>query len=192
MYPDPIRGGDDVLVMCEVMNPDSTPHATNTRAALADLLTDDVKAEAPLYGFEQEYTMLTPAGGVYGWPSGGYPAPQGPFYCGVGSTSVYGRPLAEAHMDACIKAGLIISGINAEVMPGQWEFQIGPVGPLEMGDQARRGWLGWWAGLARGAGVWRVRLGRARARQGAGRAASAHPRRSPRRLSAMSLTCSSA
>ncbi len=42
-------------------------------------------------------------GTVYGWPSGGYPAPQGPFYCAVGSESVYGRPLAEAHMDACIK-----------------------------------------------------------------------------------------
>ncbi len=50
---------------------------------------------------------------------GGYPAPQGPFYCGVGAESVYGRPLAEEHMDACIQAGLIISGINAEVMPGQ-------------------------------------------------------------------------
>ena len=57
-----------------------------------------VVAEAPLYGFEQEYTMLTNTGNVYGWPQGGYPAPQGPFYCGVGSTSVYGRPLAEAHM----------------------------------------------------------------------------------------------
>ena len=34
-----------------------------------------------------------------------------------------------------VQAGLIISGINAEVMPGQWEFQIGPVGPLEVGDQ---------------------------------------------------------
>lgn len=42
--------------------------------------------------------MLTNSGNVYGWPQGGYPAPQGPFYCGVGSTSVYGRPLAEAHM----------------------------------------------------------------------------------------------
>lgn len=40
---------------------------------------------------------------VYGWPEHGYPAPQGPFYCGVGSESVYGRSLAEAHMDACIK-----------------------------------------------------------------------------------------
>ena len=60
---------------------------------------------------------------------------QGPFYCGVGSESVYGRPLAEKHMAACVAAGLGISGINAEVMPGQWEFQIGPVGPLEVGDE---------------------------------------------------------
>jgi glutamine synthetase len=28
----------------------------------------------------------------------------------------------------------MISGINAEVMPGQWEFQIGPAGPLQVGD----------------------------------------------------------
>ena len=62
------------------------------------------------------------------------PSTQGPFYCGVGSEAVYGRPLAEAHMDACCKANLKISGINAEVMPGQWEFQIGPAGPLEVGD----------------------------------------------------------
>ena len=47
--------------------------------------------------------MLSKSGHVHGWPHGGYPAPQGPFYCGVGSESVYGRPLAEAHMDACMK-----------------------------------------------------------------------------------------
>lgn len=54
-------------------------------------------------------------GRVLGWPEGGYPAPQGPFYCGVGTNSVFGRPLAEAHMEACLEAGLTISGINAEV-----------------------------------------------------------------------------
>ena len=68
----------------------------------------------------QEYTMLSKSGQVYGWPHGGYPAPQGPFYCGVGSESVYGRPLAEAHMDACMKAGLqyLASSIEQQIHPG--------------------------------------------------------------------------
>eukprot|EP00270_Netrium_digitus_P021829 TRINITY_DN9580_c0_g1_i4.p1 TRINITY_DN9580_c0_g1~~TRINITY_DN9580_c0_g1_i4.p1 ORF type:complete len:416 (+),score=129.34 TRINITY_DN9580_c0_g1_i4:27-1250(+) len=132
--PDPIRGGDDVLVLCEVLNPDKTPHETNNRCKLEKLLSPEVLAEDTLFGFEQEYTMFSRKGSVYGWPDNGYPAPQGPFYCGVGTEAVYGRPLAEAHLDACIKAGLKISGINAEVMPGQWEFQIGPAGPLEVGD----------------------------------------------------------
>lgn len=132
--PDPIRGGNNVLVLCEVLNPDGTPHATNTRRLVADILSPEVLAEETLFGFEQEYTMFSKKGQIYGWPDNGYPHPQGPFYCGVGLESVYGRALAEAHMDACIKAGLKISGINAEVMPGQWEFQIGPAGPLEVGD----------------------------------------------------------
>jgi glutamine synthetase len=34
-----------------------------------------------------------------------------------------------------VQAGLLISGINAEVMPGQWEFQIGPVGAPDVGDE---------------------------------------------------------
>lgn len=131
---DPIRGGNNVLVLCEVLNPDSTPHATNTRRSVLDLLSPEVLAEETLFGFEQEYTMFSKKGQVYGWPEAGYPHPQGPFYCGVGLESVYGRPLVEAHLDACVKAGLKISGINAEVMPGQWEFQIGPAGPLEVGD----------------------------------------------------------
>eukprot|EP00897_Mesotaenium_endlicherianum_P000863 jgi/Mesen1/10778/ME000091S10303 len=132
--PDPIRGGQDVLVLCEVLNPDFTPHATNTRRKVADLLTQEILDQDTWFGFEQEYTMFDHKGNVYGWPEGGYPHPQGPFYCGVGAESVYGRPLVETHMDACIKAGLKISGVNAEVMPGQWEFQIGPAGPLEVGD----------------------------------------------------------
>jgi glutamine synthetase len=136
-YPDPIRGGDNVLVMCEVLQPDGTPHPTNTRRPLADFLKANpgVVADEPLYGFEQEYTMMGKDGRVFGWPEMGYPAPQGDYYCGVGSESTYGRALAEAHLDACIKSGFGISGINAEVMPGQWEYQIGPVGPLEMGDE---------------------------------------------------------
>jgi len=136
VVPDPIRGEPHVLVMCEIFSPDGTPHPTNTRNKLEELIDDNVRALDPWFGFEQEYTMLSKtSASVYGWPAGGYPAPQGPFYCGVGAEAVYGRPLAEAHLEACMKAGLAISGINAEVMPGQWEYQIGPVGPLELGDQ---------------------------------------------------------
>ena len=61
-----------------------------------------------------------------GWPECGYPAtPQGPFYCGIGADEVFGRPLVEEHAQACLQAGLMLFGVNAEVMPGQWEFQIG-------------------------------------------------------------------
>ncbi|GIS68207.1 MAG: hypothetical protein CM1200mP7_1560 [Chloroflexota bacterium] len=53
----------------------------------------------------------------------------------VGSDEVFGRELIEDHLEACIEAGLEISGINAEVMPAQWEFQVGPVGPTAVSDQ---------------------------------------------------------
>ncbi len=130
--PDPIRGGSNVLVLTEVYNADGTPNKSNTRAA-ARAAAEKFAAEEPWFGMEQEYTMFKgsrPAG----FPENGFPAPQGPYYCGVGADEVVGRDIVEAHMDACITAGLKISGINAEVMPGQWEFQIGPAGLLEAGD----------------------------------------------------------
>ncbi len=71
-----------------------------------------------------------------GFPDGGgFPEPQGPYYCGVGTGKIFGRDIVEEHTQACIDAGLSISGTNAEVMPGQWEFQIGPPGALEVSDQ---------------------------------------------------------
>ena len=73
-----------------------------------------------------------------GWPKNGFPAPQGPYYCGIGTHKAYGRHLVECHYRACLYAGLDISGINAEVMPGQWEFQIGPCVGIDSGDQV---WL---------------------------------------------------
>merc|ERR1711933_564824 len=70
-----------------------------------------------------------------GWPLGGYPAPQGPYYCSVGAKTAHGRQVAESHYRACLYAGLNISGINAEVMPGQWEYQCGPCVGIDSGDQ---------------------------------------------------------
>lgn len=134
--PDPIRGDDDVLVLCEtLLTKDMSPHPTNSRAA-ACAVYEQYESDAPLFGLEQEYTLIDvdnswPAG----FPPGGFPAPQGPYYCGVGAGRVVGRELIEEHTTACIKAGLTISGTNAEVMPGQWEFQIGPLSTVAVGDQ---------------------------------------------------------
>jgi len=136
---DPIRGGNNLLIMCEVLNPDRTPHKTNSRAHLAKI-AELYKDEEAWFGIEQEYTLFEGRNPL-GWPEGGYPAPQGPFYCGVGADEVYGRDIVEEHLDLCLEAGLEISGINAEVMPGQWEYQIGPLGPLESADQV---WLSRW------------------------------------------------
>tara|TARA_B100000953_G_scaffold88950_1_gene72531 strand:+ start:1612 stop:2622 length:1011 start_codon:yes stop_codon:yes gene_type:complete len=137
--PDPVRGGDDVLVMCEVMNADGSIHSTNTRAQLRKV-DEKFKDQESWFGIEQEYTFFQ--GRVpLGWPEGGYPAPQGPFYCGVGADEVYGRDIVEEHLELCLDAGLEISGINAEVMPGQWEYQVGPLGPLDVADQL---WISRW------------------------------------------------
>ena len=136
---DPIRGEDNILVMCEVMNSDRSVHASNTRAHLRELAEKFAK-ENVWFGIEQEYTFFEGRNPL-GWPEGGYPAPQGPFYCGVGADEAFGREIVEEHMEACMKAGLMMSGINAEVMPGQWEFQVGPLGPLDAADEL---WIARW------------------------------------------------
>jgi len=133
--PDPTRGADDILVLCEVLLPESMePHPTNTRAACAEVAAKFADHEM-LFGLEQEYTFFQ-HGRPLGWPDSGvyFPAPQGPYYCGVGATEISGRDIVEAHTKACMDAGLMISGTNAEVMLGQWEFQIGPAGTVEVGD----------------------------------------------------------
>ncbi len=141
-FKDPIRGGSNILVMCEVLNPDGTPHISNTRARLKKI-AEKYRAHEPLFGIEQEYTLYDKNGiRPLRWPEGsGFPAPQGRYYCGVGVDEVYGRELIEAHTQACLDAGILLSGINAEVMPAQWEFQVGPLDPLSVGDHL---WMARW------------------------------------------------
>ena len=137
--PDPIRGGKDVLVLSETLLTDMKPHPTNTRAACA-ASSEKYGDFDTWFGIEQEYTFFEGAAPL-GWPENGFPAPQGDYYCGVGADVIFGRDIVEAHMDACLQAGLHIAGINAEVMPGQWEFQIGPVGTPRAADEL---WIARW------------------------------------------------
>lgn len=137
IYPDPFRLGKNILVLCETCLPDGnlTPIPTNTRAA-ANKIMEAAKEHKPWFGIEQEYTLFHADGRTpLGWPQNGYPSPQGPYYCSVGTENAFGRRVVEAHYRACLYAGIKISGINAEVMAGQWEYQVGPCEGIEAGDQ---------------------------------------------------------
>ena len=126
MYSDPIRGKDAYLVLCEVNKGNGEAHSTNSRANLRTAIElNGWEEQDAWFGFEQEYTLYKGSRPL-GFPSERrFPIAQGPYYCGVGADEVYGRELVEKHMVLCMKAGLMIQGVNAEVMPGQWEFQIG-------------------------------------------------------------------
>lgn len=131
LFRNPLRRGS-FLAVCETTKSDGSPHESNTRSILRNTLEDQGgKYLEPWAGFEQEYVLVN--GGVVesdivplGWPDVGEPGPQGPYYCGVGHGLVAGRSVAYRHADACVDAGISIYGTNAEVMLGQWEFQIGP------------------------------------------------------------------
>ncbi len=124
-YPDPTRL-NAFLIICEVMNPDGTPHISNTRHSMDD--------DPEMWiGFEQEY-VISKGNRPLGFPKDGYPAPQGQYYCAVGTGNVAGREFVEEHLDICLDAGLDMSGINAEVMLGQWEYQVFSKGIIKAGD----------------------------------------------------------
>jgi len=144
---DPFKEEGAYLVLCEVLNPDGTPHKTNMRHKLRQVLERVDPTLDPWMGFEQEYTLFQ-EGRPLGWPESGEPQPQGPYYCAVGTGLAFGRDLVDAHGAACIVAGLAYYGYNAEVMPSQWEFQIGyrgcpgeDVGALRMADHL---WIARW------------------------------------------------
>jgi glutamine synthetase len=129
LYPDLGRGDNSFLVLCEVMMPDGkTPHPSNMRATIED----DPDA---WFGFEQEYFLFRDKRPL-GWPTDGYPNPQGEYYTGVGYANVgdTAREIVDEHLDLCLTAGINHEGINAEVAKGQWEFQIFAKGSRKCAD----------------------------------------------------------
>lgn len=148
LFPDPFRGSHHVIVLCDCYTPQGVPIPTNTRAPAKEIF-DKAPELVPWFGIEQEYVMFKD-GTPLGWPranarSGvpgagptwqiGYPGPQGPYYCAAGADVAFGREIVEEHMLKCLHAGINISGTNGEVMPGQWEFQVGPCVGIAAADQ---------------------------------------------------------
>jgi len=140
IFKDPFRPRSDgkynILVMCDTYTPSGEALPTNSRAKVAKIFETHKKEEV-WFGIEQEFTLFnldekTPLG----WPEGGFPSrPQGPYYCSVGPENNFGRAIVEAHYKASMYAGIAISGCNGEVMPGQQEYQVGPVVGIDAGDQ---------------------------------------------------------
>jgi glutamine synthetase len=147
------KSGRSFLILCDTYrqyNSDSddgsyVPTDTNFRCAALHAFSNRPELK-PWFGIEQEYFMTRISGTrisgtrISGTPlaffgSGAEPEPQGDYYCGVGSRTVTLRKLAEKHYEYCLQAGLKISGINAEVAPSQWEFQIGPCEGIAAGDE---------------------------------------------------------
>ncbi|KPI96122.1 Glutamine synthetase 2 cytoplasmic [Papilio xuthus] len=133
LYRDPFRRGNHLLVMCDTYKYNMEPTESNHRVKCQEAY-EKCKDDEPWFGIEQEYILLDSDLRPFGWPPGGFPPPQGPYYCGVGANKVFARDLVEAHYKCCLYAGVPISGTNAEVMPSQWEFQVGPSVGVTAGD----------------------------------------------------------
>lgn len=143
IYPNPfVSYVESYFVMCDCWNKDGTPHQTNFRVKLEETYFK-CKEQEPIFGIEQEYVLFDRMGGngelpiPYKWKNSQNPGMggQGPYYCGVGGGVSLGREISSSHLEMCLKAGLEICGTNGEVMASQWEYQIGPLPPVELCDQ---------------------------------------------------------
>lgn len=136
LYKNPLWvGGKSILVLCDCYDTEGNPLPSNHRSKAVEIF-NHVSSDRPWFGLEQEFVLYSyKTGRPVGWPKLGSPDAQGRYYCGAGGNTAFKRLLVNRHLSMCISIGLSISGINAEVMPGQWEFQIGPCEGVDAGDQ---------------------------------------------------------
>lgn len=123
---------ESLIVLCNTYDLTMKPLDNNYRDKVEEIFRDNKDME-PWYGFEQEYFIINPKTNL---PIGyNEKEKQGKYYCSIGYDRAFGRNISDGHLNSCLYAGLTISGTNAEVAPGQWEYQIGPVEGIYAGDQ---------------------------------------------------------
>jgi len=146
LFDDPFRGAPNKIAWCETRFNKDKNTTTNFRALAKKVFSEEnVKTHDPWFGIEQEYILTKRIGSQLDWPLGWTPGefvgPQGYYYCGIGAKYVYGREISDAHYKTCLAAGIQIYGTNAEVFPGQWEYQVGTCKGLDIGDHL---WVSRW------------------------------------------------
>ena len=124
-----------ILVLCDVLLPDGSIHSSNHRDKLLNTV-NLLQNEDPWFGIEQEYTIFENDRPL-GWPEDIEPASQGDYYCGRNA----GEDLMHEHLTVCLASGVSLVGTNAEVMLGQWEYQVGTHDPLRVSDDL---WMARW------------------------------------------------
>jgi glutamine synthetase len=136
MFRDPFRQNinNSFLVWCDMMDSNNTLLKNSKRQKALEIF-EKYKEQEPWYGLEQEYFIIDPNTKLpLGFGINTYPEPQGKYYCGIGGYKEKERSLVEKHLQYCLFAGIQICGLNAEVAPGQWEYQIGPSIGIIAGD----------------------------------------------------------
>lgn len=121
-----------IYVICDTYTPDGKPFYKNTRY-IANSIFNAKLDEEPWFGIEQEYFLIDPKT-MAPIGCGDTTKTQGQYYCSVGYENAFGRNIVEEHMNECLRNEVKLSGINAEVAPGQWEFQVGPCIGIDAGD----------------------------------------------------------
>ena len=139
MFDDPFRGSPNKIVICETFYANGEPTLTNFRSLSKNVFSkENIEKFEPWFGIEQEYIFIKYIGTdlkwPLGWTPGEYLGSQGLYYCSNGSNVSFGREIVEAHMKACLFAGVKLYGINAEVFPSQWEYQVGTCVGVEVSD----------------------------------------------------------
>ena len=120
------------LVLCETYDSKTNqPLPSNKRAAVREALENGADAWDAWFGMEQEFFLMDANTGLALTTK---LRPQGDFYCGTGAKNALGRSIVQHAYEAGLHAGVKICGMNAEVAPGQWEIQVGPLSPLSIAD----------------------------------------------------------
>jgi len=114
-----------VAVLCDTYDEHDRPLTSNRRFFANEIF--GANEQESWFGLEIEYFLRK----VNDFPVNIKGADN---YCGHNNIPHDERQIVEEHLTSCMIAGLKISGLNAEVVKSQWEYQIGPCSGIDSAD----------------------------------------------------------